>query len=292
VEKVIFIVNPISGGKDKTHIISLIDKYIDRTRFEYETITTRYRGHATEVARDTDADIVVAVGGDGTVSEIAQGLAGSEKALGIIPCGSGDGLALHMGISRNPKKAIQSLNGCIFKTIDYGMVCGRPFFCTTGMGFDAIVGQRFASSKTRGLWTYITTALSTWIHFKPESYVVEADGNKWSGQAAMITVGNVNQWGNNAKITPNASVTDGLFDITIVEPFRTWEVPALALQLLTGRADKSRRTVCLRGASVDIHRESPGVIHYDGDPCEEGKDINIRIIPGGLKMAVPTNKTV
>ena len=291
-EKVVFIVNPISGGKDKTHIISLIDRYIDRTRFEYETIMTRYRGHATEVARDTDADIVVAVGGDGTVSEVAQGLAGSKKALGIIPCGSGDGLALHVGISRNPRKAILGLNGSVIKTMDYGLVCGRPFFCTTGMGFDAIVGREFASSKTRGLWTYITTALKTWIHFQPEHYTVEADGEKWSGRAAMITVGNVNQWGNNAKITPNASAADGLFDITIVEPFRTWEIPGLAFMLLTGKADKSGRTVCLRGANVNIHREKPGVIHYDGDPCEEGEELEIRMVPGSLRITVPTNKAI
>lgn len=291
-EKVLFIVNPISGGKDKNRIIALIDKLIDKARFGYEIIKTTRRGQATEIARDCDADIVVAVGGDGTVSEVAQGLVGSGKALGIIPCGSGDGLALHLGISRNPKKAILQLNKATVTSMDHGIVNGRPFFCTTGVGFDAIVGRDFASSKSRGLWTYITTAMKDWLNFEPESYTVEVDGQKWAGRAAMITVGNVNQWGNQARITPLASVTDGLFDVTIVEPFRTWEIPGLALKLLTGQAHKSRRTVCLRGAEVMIHRESAGAMHYDGDPCEEGKEIKITMVPAALRVAAPDNKKI
>ncbi|MBP5740485.1 MAG: diacylglycerol kinase family lipid kinase, partial [Bacteroidales bacterium] len=115
---------------------------------------------------------------------------------------------------------------------------------------------------------------------------------KWAGRAAMITVGNVNQWGNQARITPLASVTDGLFDITIVEPFRTWEIPSLALKLLTGQAHKSRRTVCLRGAEVMIHRSSEGAMHYDGDPCEEGKEIKITMVPAALRVAAPDNKKI
>ena len=161
-ERILFIINPISGGKDKSNIINLIDKTIDRKHFNYEIALTRYAGHGTELARKTDADIVVAVGGDGTVSEVAQGLVGTNKALGIIPCGSGDGLALHMGISRFPRKAIRQLNNSVTSWMDYGIVENHPFFCTAGVGMDADVAWEFAHSNSRGLKTYVGKTFKVW----------------------------------------------------------------------------------------------------------------------------------
>ena len=140
-KKILFIVNPVSGGKDKEGILRIVGEEIGRKRFEYETVLTACPGHATSIASECDADIVVAVGGDGTVSEVAKGIAGTSKTLGIIPCGSGDGLALHLGISRNPRKAARQLCEARFVPMDYGLVCGHPFFCTTGVGFDAVVSK-------------------------------------------------------------------------------------------------------------------------------------------------------
>ena len=161
--RITFIVNPVSGGKDKKKVLAAIDRY-------------------------------VAVGGDGTVSEVAMGLLGTGKALGIIPCGSGDGLALHLGISRNPVKAVRALNAGRIARIDAARLDGRPFFCTAGVGLDADVAWDFARSSRRGLGTYISTAWGLWKHGdRAHRYVVETDAGTWSGPAVIITVGNANR---------------------------------------------------------------------------------------------------
>ena len=291
-KKAIFIVNPISGGKAKTKILATVERHLDTSVFEYETVYTERPGHGTEIARDCSADLVVAVGGDGTVSEVAQGIiqSGQPKTFGIIPCGSGDGLALHLGISRNPRKAVEALNGGSTAIMDYGTVNGKPFFCTTGVGFDADVAKAFASSGKRGLWTYITTALRLWLGFKPSHYRIEVDGQTLETDAAIVTVGNVNQWGNQARITPLASVADGKMDVTVVKPFRSWDIPALAIKLMTGRAHKARKVVSLRGASVRISREVDAACHFDGDPCRLGREIVVETHHAALRVAIPENK--
>ena len=248
-----------------------------------------------ELARDCDASLVVAVGGDGTVSEVARGIIaagekGVRKVLGIIPCGSGDGLALHLGISRKPRKAIEQLNSSVTAAMDCGTVEGRPFFCTTGVGLDADVADLFAKSGRRGLITYITTALRVWRHFVPDTYDITVDGEKFSTPAVFVTAGNANQWGNQARITPLASVSDGLLDLSVVLPFRSICIPGLVLKLMTGHADSSRYMLSLRGREILIKRSRPGAAHFDGDPVTLGTDINVRIVPGALQVAVPSEK--
>lgn len=291
-KKILFIANPLSGGKDKKTILKDIDAAIDRQRFAPSFVYTERPGHATSLARNADADIVVAVGGDGTVSEVAQGLVGTDKVLGIIPCGSGDGLAFHLGLSRNPLKALRTIQDGTSETMDYGMVDGRPFFCTSGVGLDAEVAWEFASAGKRGLWTYISLAWKIWQHFKPETYKIDVDGRTLSVPAVFVTVGNANQWGNQARITSLASVQDGLLDVTVVAPFHTWEIPVLATKLLDGRAHTSRRVTLLRGKRVSVVREKEGPAHYDGDPCMKGKEIHYEIVPAALHVRVPAGRKI
>ena len=291
-KKILFIANPLSGGKDKKTILKDIDAAIDRQRFAPSFVYTERPGHATSLARDAEADIVVAVGGDGTVSEVAQGLVGTDKVLGIIPCGSGDGLAFHLGLSRNPLKALRTIQDGASETMDYGMVDGRPFFCTSGVGLDAEVAWEFASAGKRGLWTYISLAWKIWQHFKPETYKIDVDGRTLSVPAVFVTVGNANQWGNQARITSLASVQDELLDVTVVAPFHTWEIPVLATKLLDGRAHTSRRVTLLRGKRVTVVREKEGPAHYDGDPCLKGKEIHYEIVPAALHVRVPAGRKI
>ncbi len=291
-KKILFIANPLSGGKDKKSILKDIDAAIDRQRFAPSFVYTERPGHATSLARDAEADIVVAVGGDGTVSEVAQGLVGTDKVLGIIPCGSGDGLAFHLGLSRNPLKALRTIQDGTSETMDYGTVDGRPFFCTSGVGLDAEVAWEFASAGKRGLWTYISLAWKIWQHFKPETYKIDVDGRTLSVPAVFVTVGNANQWGNQARITSLASVQDGLLDVTVVAPFHTWEIPVLATKLLDGRAHTSRRVTLLRGKRVTVVREKEGPAHYDGDPCLKGKEIHYEIVPAALHVRVPAGREI
>ena len=287
--KITFIANPISGGKDKKTIISRVLRCLGED-FVTEVVYTARPGHGTSLARESDADIVVAVGGDGTVSEVAAGISGTGKVLGIIPCGSGDGLALHLGISRNPEKAARVLRDGVAVTADGALVDGKPFFCTAGVGLDAIVAWKFAASGKRGLFNYIRQAWNTWKTWRGEDFEVETDGKSRRLKAVIITVGNANQWGNQARITPLASVRDGLLDVTIVLPFKTMEIPVLAFLLLTGRAHRSRRTICLKAAKVVIRRASAGPAHYDGDPCEKGAEIVLEPLPAALKVMVPRQR--
>ena len=285
----LFIVNPISGGRSKEAIVGLLAQRLEPGSFE--VVRTAYAGQAIQLAREAEADVVVAVGGDGTVSEVAEGLAGTGKALGIIPCGSGDGLALHLGISRRPRKAIRALLEGDSMEMDYGLIDGKPFFCTAGIGLDAEVAWQFASSGKRGLWTYISLAWKIWQNFRPDTYTIDVDGVTLTVPAVIVTVGNANQWGNQARITSQASVRDGLLDVAVVAPFRTIEIPVLATKLLDGRAHTSRRVRMLRGRDIVISRPAEGPAHYDGDPCRKGTALHFQVVPHALKVIVPKGKT-
>lgn len=289
-QKILFIVNPIAGNKDKQPVIDDIRRRLDEEKYISEFVFTQYQGHASELARETDAEIVVAIGGDGTVSEVAQSLCGTGKILGLIPCGSGDGLALHLGIRRNVADAVDTINGGLVIEMDYAEVCGKPFFCTAGMGIDALVSFKFAESGERGLKSYIIDALETWKNFRPEHYEIRTDGGSWSGEAAIVTIANANQWGNRAKIAPHASVSDGLLDVTIVKPFRNTDIPILADRLMHGTLDRSSLVETFRATEVKITRERPGPMHLDGDPCEMGTEICIKVIPAALRIIVPPEK--
>ena len=150
--------NPISGTSSKAGIPELIEKTLDKDKFEYTLAMTEYAGHASEIAsraKDEGVDIVVAIGGDGTVNEVARAIVHSNTALGIIPCGSGNGLARHLMLPMNFRKAIGIINRCEIHDLDYGIINGYPFFCTCGMGFDAHVSMKFAEAGKRGPITYV-----------------------------------------------------------------------------------------------------------------------------------------
>ena len=289
-KRLLFIVNPISGGKDKAPLVALLRRCFDASAFSCTFVYTERAGHAVELARDADADAVVAVGGDGTVSEVATGLLGSDKALGIIPCGSGDGLALHLGYSRNVRRAAATLAAFHTVCMDSAALDGHPFFCTAGAGLDAEVAWAFAQSGRRGLANYVLQAWKTWRRFRPMPCTLTVDGRMaFSGDASIVTVGNTAQWGNNALITPSASVLDGELDVTVVRPFRLWDGPALVWRLFRGTAGGSRKTLLLRGREIVLQRGRPGAAHHDGEPCERGARLEFRVQPSSLKVIVPVS---
>lgn len=280
-EDTLFIVNPISGGVKKSGVLELLRSQ------GCEVSLTRYAGHAESLARQTPRRRVVAVGGDGTMNEVARGLLGTGKVLGLLPCGSGDGLALCLGISRNPAKALEIVRRGRTARIDCARIDSHPFFSVCGVGVDAMVSERFAAASSRGLATYVREALRLWKEFEPSEYVIEIDGKTHRTQAALITVGNSNQWGNNARITPLASPGDGLLDITVVKMFRSVDIPALVWRLFTGSIHRSGLVESLRGRQIRITgpRETPA--HYDGDCFRSGKTVEVEILPEKLEIIVP-----
>lgn len=286
-KRIDFIINPISGAKDKKKVVDIIEEELDRSRFEWNFLYTSGPGDATVLARESRADIVCAVGGDGTLNEVARGLLGSGRTFALIPCGSGDGLALHLGISRNPRKAVRNLNEGVERSIDCGTINGKEFFSICGTGLDAIVSYRFANSGSRGLKTYIAEAVKTWKGFVFEDYDISVDGRSMNCKAALISVGNSDQWGNNARITPLADASDGLLDITVIKPFRTIDIPGIATRLMTGRLAGCSKAVCMKGKEIHIEKKGEFIAHYDGDPCSFASPLDIRVIPSAIKIIAP-----
>ena len=291
--RIVFIVNPISGTSDKQHIIDLIPEYLDSRRFEWEIRRTERKGHAADIADEAvseGVDIVVAVGGDGTVNEVARRLIHKDTALGIIPCGSGNGLARHLYIPMNPDGALQVLSDCHIEQLDYGMIDQEPFFCTCGVGFDAFISDRFAKAGKRGLLTYIENTLKEGLNYKPDTYEITIDGERQVYKAFLIACANASQYGNNVYIAPHASMSDGLMDVTLMEPFTVLEAPQIAIQLFNKTITNNSRIRSFRCQHLHIKRSAPGVIHFDGDPKEAGEDLDVKLVPRGIYMVVNTRE--
>ena len=268
-KRIVFVVNPISGTQGKKAILKWIDERIDRALFDYSIVKTQYAGHAVEIAAAAakdNVDIVVAIGGDGTINEIGRSLVHTNTALGIIPCGSGNGLARHLHIPMDAKAAIDLLNTGECTCVDYGKINDMPFFCTCGVGFDAFVSLKFADSGKRGLLTYLENTLHESLTYEPETYEIENEEGTIKYKAFLIACANASQYGNNAYIAPQASLTDGLMDVTILEPFTVLDVPSLSFQLFNKTIDQNSRIKTMRAKKIKIHRTKEGVMHYDGDP--------------------------
>ena len=290
-KKAVFVINLISGTSDKAAIPGLIDQYLDKTKFEYEIAITQYAGHASEIAtkaKDDGVDVVVAVGGDGTVNEVARAIVHSNTALGIIPCGSGNGLARHLLLPLNVRKAIDVINRNEVRQLDYGIINDYPFFCTCGMGFDAFVSMKFAEAGKRGPITYVENVLREGLKYKPETYTIEDDNGTLQYKAFLISCANASQYGNNAYIAPQASMSDGLMDVIIMEPFDVFEAPQISIEMFSKTLDKNSKIKTFRTRHLHMHRDKPGVIHYDGDPVMTGADIDIELKPKGINIIVNT----
>jgi YegS/Rv2252/BmrU family lipid kinase len=292
-KRIVFVVNPISGTQGKKAILKWIDERLDRSIYDYSIVKTEYAGHATQIAANAvqeKVDVVVAIGGDGTINEIARSLVHTDTALGIIPCGSGNGLARHLRIPMEPKAAIDVLNRGVDLCIDYGKINNIPFFCTCGVGFDAFISLKFADSGKRGLLTYLENTLHESLTYQPETYEIENEEGTVKYKAWLIACGNASQYGNDAYIAPQASLTDGLMDVTIMEPFTVLDVPSLTFQLFNKTIDQNSRVKTMRAKKIKIHRVNEGVMHFDGDPLMAGKELEVEIIPGGLRVIASEKK--
>ncbi|MBQ9171174.1 MAG: YegS/Rv2252/BmrU family lipid kinase [Bacteroidaceae bacterium] len=291
--RILFIVNPISGTSDKRHIIDLIPKYLDSQRFRWTLCYTERKGHAAELVGEAikeGTDVVVAVGGDGTVNEVARSLVHTDVALGIIPCGSGNGLARHLYIPMNPDGALQVLADYHVESLDYGIIDDVPFFCTCGVGFDAFISDRFAKAGRRGLLTYIENTLKEGLKYKPDTYEITIDGERQTYKAFLIACANASQYGNNVYIAPHASMSDGLMDVTLMEPFTVLEAPQIAIQLFNKTITTNSRIHSFRCQQLHIKRSATGVIHFDGDPKDAGKELDVKLVPKGIRMVVNTKE--
>ncbi len=289
-EKVAFIINPKSGTKNKKEFPDMIMNTMDQSRYNVEIAYTQSAGHAPELVNEfveKGFSRIVAVGGDGTVNEVARALAGKPSALGIIPCGSGNGLARFLGIPLKAKDAVQLINDGAEISIDYGIINDQPFFCTCGVGFDAHIGSKFAASKTRGFYTYFKETVSSFFTYKPKKYKITIDGEKIKTRAFLVTAANAGQYGNDAYIAPKADIRDGMLDLCILSPFPMYSVFGLGLKVFNKTIDKSKYMQTRKGQSITIKRKKEGEVHLDGEPAIMGKKLKIEIVKQGLKVIMP-----
>ena len=286
-KEITFIINPISGTHSKEDLPALIESRLDQEHFHYELAYTEYRGHAAEIARrcaEQQKDIVVAVGGDGTVNEVARSLTHTQTALAIIPFGSGNGLARHLCLPLDTKKAIDTINHCKIEDFDYGVINDQPFFCTCGMGFDAFISLKFAEAGKRGAITYIENVLKEGLKYKPETYSVEDETGSKKYKAFLIACANASQYGNNAYIAPGATMKDGEMDVIIMEPFDVLDAPQIAADLFMKTLTNNSKIKTFRAKKIHIHRKEPGAIHFDGDPMMTEADIDVHIEHNGIRI--------
>lgn len=288
-KNIAFIVNPTAGTKTKNKVSKLIRELLDKEQFVPTVVATEYAGHATQLAQHFALEgyyAVIAVGGDGTVNEVASGLCGTNTALGIIPNGSGNGFARHLDISTRMNRAIEMINSSETINVDYCTVNNIPFFSTFGIGFDAVVAQEFNNS-TRGLKGYIESVFKDIFQYQPEQYQLKGEGIDIQTSAFLISFANASQWGYDAYIAPKASIQDGWIDIAIVNEFPLYKAPELAWQLFTKNIDESHYMHTIRAKSVTLIRENElSPVHIDGTPTQLPKELNIKIVEDGIKVLV------
>lgn len=291
-EKICLIINPVSGTESKKHIPEEVAGAFDQRKYDLFIRITGYPDHATEIAREAAENkykYVLVAGGDGTVNEVAKALVHSDTALGIIPFGSGNGLARELGIPMDTEKAINIILQSHTRTIDYGIANGHIFFCTCGFGFDAFISDRFAEGKKRGPLGYVRNILESVVDFRSEEYEITYDGGTITENAFILTCANASQYGNDAHIAPGASMDDGMINVSILKPLNALEIPQTTLQLFTNNIDKNGKMTTLITRNLHIKRPHAGVMHVDGEPVSTGNEINVETIHQGLIVLAPAN---
>lgn len=289
-KKVFFIINKYSGAGFREALEGRIIDYCARQIWECTLEFTQQRGHATELARQAVArtfDLVVAVGGDGTVNEVAQGLMGSTVPLAIIPKGSGNGLARHLGISMSFVNSLEGLADMQQISMDTIDINGRLSVNVSGIGFDGHVAGLFGKDGKRGLAGYTRLTLREFIRFKEFEGQVMVDGHSTTTKNFLIAIANSSQFGNNARIAPHASVCDGHMDVSFVKKVPFTHALGFARNLFTGRLDRSRFVTMQKAKHVQLHFEKAIPYHIDGEPHEPKSNFTIAMQPGTLKVMVP-----
>jgi YegS/Rv2252/BmrU family lipid kinase len=285
--KTLFLVNARSGANRRLDLTALIR---ETWPHEHEIFACGAKDELDEVihsAASRGVRIIYAAGGDGTVHEIAKRLINSDLVLGILPTGSGNGFARHLGIPMKPRASLRACGDLRIETIDTATVNGTPFINAMGVGFDAWIADAFANAGTRGMQTYVRAGLRGLARCVAEEYELTIDGERVRRSAIVIAVANGSQYGNNARIAPLASLQDGLLDITVIERASFFRMPVLLARLFAGSLHRARGVTTFRGRAITIKRTSPGPAHLDGEPVTMPESLTIAIVPRSLKVIVP-----
>ncbi len=295
-KRVLFIVNPVSGAGKREDVRRLIQDNLDTRKFTFDYVETEYRNHASELSEKASkekVDIVVACGGDGTVNEVAKALVHTDTTMGIIPNGSGNGFAMHVGLGRNTKRAIQMINDATPLRIDTCTVNDRFFLNLAGIGFDALIAYKVDHGKKRGLQMYINTVSKEIVKFKAENYTVTTSENKTiNGAFSVIAVANAAMYGYNFTIAPKAKLTDGLLDVVFVKEASLARTMINSWRMLNNSIHKSKLVDIIKTKEVQISLDKPYYYHVDGESFKFDSELHFKIVPKSLNVLFPLNSHV
>lgn len=286
--KLLFIVNPNAGKRISDRIIETIRKEFPENLY-YQIVIWKDKHHFEEIAHllktqgYTDA---IAVGGDGTVNHVAKTILGTDINLGIVPIGSGNGLARSLGLSMDLNQVVKQIAEGKTARIDNGLVNTIPFFCTSGIGFDAHIGNLFATSVKRGLQSYVKITIRELFRYRAKTYTLEFNGQKIQRKAFLITVANAGQYGNDFYIAPQASMLDGKFHVAILKPFHVFQVVGLMSKILRKKAHLSGCIETYVTDKITITRDRPDTIHFDGEPAIEKEQVYFENKKGSLNAII------
>jgi len=284
-ESITFIVNPFSGTTNKYDFDKIVKDQIDTNRYEYTIKYTESAGHATTLALEAASQqksIVVAVGGDGTINEVAAGLVHTEVALAILPAGSGNGFALHLGMNKDHKSAIQQLNTAKRSKVDTCLLNGKFFINVAGKGFDAQVAYHTKTDSKRGFWNYLKRTIQLSAKYRPEELSLEIDGKKIEGKYAAAVVANASKYGYIFTVAPFAKLNDGLLDIIL---FKDTFVPRYfmeAYRFVNNTVHKSSITETYTGKFIKIKSVNKSYYHLDGEGFDKTTDFEISVVPDSI----------
>jgi len=278
-EKILFIINPIAGKKTGKNINQDIIRYLDTDNFKPHFKYSEYAGHISEIAKQASVGeykAIIAVGGDGTVNEIGRFLVHSNIPMGIIPIGSGNGLARHLRIPLSVKGAVRLINKMDILQMDAIRINGMYSFCVAGIGFDAEVSRMFQKMKARGLFSYIIACLRCFNQSKNQNFIVRTKQKEYRLNGFMMCFANASQFGNNAYIAPGANVSDGIIDLVLLKKPSYLQIPLLAFKTLTGTVENHSLYSRIKGKAFEINQEND-FAHLDGEPIKVGTKFTVSI---------------
>lgn len=287
-KSILFIVNPFAGYHSKENVPDLIDEIIPKSKFDYTIVNTQYAGHAHELAieaKENKIDVVVAVGGDGTLNEVASALVYSDVTLGIVPGGSGNGLSMHLGIGRSKRKALKKILELNVTKIDAGKVNGRFFVNMAGVGMDGLVAYKTKLSSKRGFSTYFKGAIWESVKYKNRHYKVEVGGKEYDGKFLSVNVANGSMFGYNFTIAPDADTSDGLMNTLMIHDAHKIDYFGNAWRFFAKRIHKSQLASTEKSTNIKITAYEDSYMHIDGEgyPIEAG-EFEFNILPKSLKV--------
>lgn len=290
--KILFILNPISGFRNfrRRKIRSKILKNIRNGKINGEVKYSKYAGHSHDIAKEAvknNTKYIIVAGGDGSINEVARALANTDATLGIIPAGSGNGLAHHLKFPFNVNKVIRILEKFNVKQADMLNVNGIYSASVAGIGFDAIVAERYSKEKNRGFFSYLHAAMVEYFNYKPELVTIKTNDMEIKETIFFMVLANSNQFGYNFRIAPNADLFDGYMDVVIVKNVPIIAAPLSSIQVFTGHAEKSLYISSFKTKKITIIRENDGIVNIDGDPHKTGKIIQAEVMPKSLNIIVP-----